>query len=248
LAILLLSVRLPMTKYLKSIHCTLSPLFVAAGVVTAGAAPITPTYTTFGTLSGATFGGSGIPNNAVAITTIGDVTLGLTAHQRYFNPPVANDGAGTFTAVNGGDIYSIPPEPGYARWNFGWYVANAGTDSYLVELLYDFDPGTGTDSGNLGKIGSILGSNKTVQDSWNLGMAFLDTSTSPNVSPPAYPSFDPNASGQYSFALILRDAGSGAELGRAAINVNVVPDGGGTLAIFGLAMGAMAWFKRRWGE
>lgn len=247
LAILLLSTCLPMAKYLKSIRCVLSPLFVAASAVIVGAAPVTPTYTTFGTLSGATFGGSGIPNNAVAITTIGDVTLGLTAHQRYFNPPVANDGAGTFTAVNGGDIYSTPPQPDYARWNFGWYIANAGSGSYFVELLYDFDPGTGTDSGDLGKTWSPLGSNTTVQDSWNLGMDFLDTSTPPFVIPPTYPSFDPNASGEYSFALILRDI-SGNELGRAAINVNAVPDGGGTLALFGLAIGTMAWFKRRWSE
>lgn len=243
-----------MTKYLKSIHCTLSPLFVAAGVVTAGAAPITPTYTTFGTLSGATFGGSGIPNNAVAITTIGDVTLGLTAHQRYFNPPVANDGAGTFTAVNGGDIYSSPPQPGYARWNFAWYVKNnSTTTTYAVDLLYDFDPAVGTDETSLGSVLFPLFPTIKAEDSWNLGMSFLGMSAT-YISPPAtvtapsYSSFDPHADGQYSFALILRDAGSGSELGRAAINVNVVPDGGGTLAIFGLAMGAMAWFKRRWGE
>lgn len=242
-----------MTKYLKSIHCVLSPLLVAASTVTVGAAPITPTYTTFGTLSGATFGGSGIPNNAVAITTIGDVTLGLTAHQRYSNPAVANDGAGTFTAVNGGDIYSIPPQPGYARWNFAWYVKNnSATTPYIVDLLYDFDPGAGTDQAQLGKVSFPLFPTVKAEDSWNLGMSFLGMSAT-YISPPAivtapsYSPFDPSASGEYSFALILRDT-SGNELGRAAINVNVVPDGGGTLAIFGLAMGAMAWFKRRWSE
>ncbi len=62
------------------------------GGVNAEAAPISPTFDTFGTLSGATFGGTGIPNNAVAITRITsggyNITLGLTAHGRFFNPPI----------------------------------------------------------------------------------------------------------------------------------------------------------------
>src|SRR5687767_7285734 len=42
----------------------------------------TPTYTTFGALPSAHFGGSGIPNHSVAITTVSGVTLGLSAAQR----------------------------------------------------------------------------------------------------------------------------------------------------------------------
>lgn len=217
---------------------TYSLLWVLAGMTAVTAAPITPTYTTFGTLSGATFGGTGIPNNAVAITTYGGVTLGLTAHQRYSNPAVANDGAGTFTAVNGGDSPSS-----YARWNFGWYVKNASFSSYFVELLYDFDPGVGTDSTALGKTLGLLDANTTIQNSWNLGMTFLDTSTPPFVIPPTYPSFNPNASGEYSFALILKDT-SGNELARSAINVRVVPDGGLTLGLLGSALAGLGWLRR----
>lgn len=72
----------------------------------AAAAPVTPVFQTFGDLAGAEFGGDGIPNDAVAISTFtaqnGDMlTLGLTATGRFANPPVGNDGAGTFTADPG---------------------------------------------------------------------------------------------------------------------------------------------------
>lgn len=229
---------------------TCASLLCVAASVTLLATPITPTYTTFGTLSGATFGGTGIPNNAVAITTIGNVTLGLTAHARYSNPPVSNNGAGVFTAVAGGDIYTPAPntQPTWARWNFGWYASSSGSGNYLLELRYDFDPGVGTDESLLGKIliplgPPPLGLGTLLQDSWNLGMTFLGNSA-PGVTPPTYPSFDPNASGEYSFALILRDL-SGNELGRAAILVKAVPDGGATLGLLGVGLLGLVALARR---
>ena len=228
---------------MKRLNC--ASLFCVATSASLLATPITPTYETFGTLSGATFGGTGIPNNAVAITTIGDVTLGLTAHARYSNPTVLNNGAGIFSAVNGGDVYSSPPQPGYARWNFGWYASNTGSGTYYLELRYDFDPGMGTEESDLGKIWGPFGPG-TLQDSWNLGMTFLGTSTPPFLTPPAYPSFDPNVSGEYSFALILRDF-SGNELGRAAILVNAVPDGGATLGLLGASLVGLVALARRQG-
>ena len=84
----------------------LTSIMLASGIAVF-ASPITPTYNdSFGTLSGATFGGSGIPNNAVAISTYTDdsgnvVTLGLTATPRYSAPAVGNDNAGTFYAMPG---------------------------------------------------------------------------------------------------------------------------------------------------
>ena len=143
--------------------------------VSAMAVSIDPAYSTFGTLSGATFGGTGIPNNAVAITTINDnnrsFTLGLTAHQRYSNPAPANDGAGTFWAVSGGDV--AHSEPGYAKWNLGYYVGidpNLSWGSgYSLRLYYDKNTAVDNDvttyrtisesqsSDNLGYGGSFLG-------------------------------------------------------------------------------------------
>jgi hypothetical protein len=219
--------------------------------VTVEAAPIVPTYTTFGTLSGATFGGTGIPNNAVAIFTYGNVTLGLTAHQRYSeNPPVSNNGAGDFYAVKGGDTYSSFPDPAYARWNFGWYALNMDSSYYIVDLLYDFDPAPATDKSAHGVLRFLLQNvskpGDAAQDSWNLGMSFL---ASPAIFPggfliPPSGSFNPNVPGEYTFALILRDKNLN-ELGRTAIRVNVVPEAGATVGLLGLGLAGLTLLRRR---
>ncbi len=50
------------------------PWSLFAGALIAGnalAAPISQSYDTFGTLAGATFGGTGIPNDAVAVAVSG---------------------------------------------------------------------------------------------------------------------------------------------------------------------------------
>src|SRR4051812_13377688 len=80
---------------------------------TVSAAPITIAYDTFGAFPIATFGGVGNPTNPVAVTTIttasGDtITLGLAAQQRYLNPALGNDGAGTYFAYAGGDVNDPP--------------------------------------------------------------------------------------------------------------------------------------------
>ena len=84
--------------------------FVALIAYGAGPDQAVPTFDTFGPLPAATFGGSGIPNDSVAISThVIDggptITLGLTAHQRFFNPPLTNPSA----------LFG-------AKWNFGWFV------------------------------------------------------------------------------------------------------------------------------
>ena len=240
----------PKKRYFMKTSCLRSILgSTLVAVMGVSAAPIVPTYTTFGPLPGATFSGTGIPNHAVAITTIGGVTLGLTAHQRYANPTVLNNGAGIFYAVAGADIYSIPPQPTYARWNFGWYFDNLlpTLTPYVLELLYDFDPATGTDESQLGKVSALLPPGK-YEDSWNLGMPFLSIPASipgvGSVSPPSYSPFNPAVPGEYSFALILRDL-SGNELGRSAILVRVVPDTGAGAVLLAVSMAGLAWLRRR---
>lgn len=214
-----------------------------SSVPSASAITITPTGTSFGPLSAATFGGSGIPNDAVQITTVGDVTLGLTATPRYSDPAVTNDGAGTFSAVVGND--TAQGHPAYAQWNVDLYVQGLATNQF-ARLFYDNDSSVGND------VSSSIFLPVDYQDSWNLGMSFLNGGV-----------FNPNTSGQYAFALVvyqsvvLTDSANegpvqlgSVEQGRAAILVNVgnassVPDGGNMMLMFAGAIGALAMLRRR---
>ncbi len=215
-----------MKKYLFSlISATIGLCFA----INASAITITPTGTSFGSLSDATFGGTGIPNDAVQISHIENLVLGLSATQRHANPPLTNDGAGTFQALAGGD--TLDSAPNLAVWNFDYYVSGIGTGQY-TRLYYDNNAAIGNDVSDY-----YPGGNLNYQDSENLGFGFFDGGI-----------YDPNANGQYGFALVAYDS-TGLEIGRSAILVNVgdggsrVPDGGSTLLLLGLgfmAMGALA--------
>ena len=130
----------------------IAAISLAFGVCSA--APITPTFNTFGPLPGATFGGSGIPNNAVANVqgTSDGLQLGLTAHQRFVGPDLANDGKGTFTAFSG--VSQEPPSPGnpFATWNFAFYISGGALANLNFLIEYDFDPAADTDSSLHGNV------------------------------------------------------------------------------------------------
>ncbi|MBI5689968.1 MAG: hypothetical protein HZC55_07685 [Verrucomicrobia bacterium] len=206
----------------------------------------------------ATFGGSGIPNDQVAVSTYDgqdfDITVALTAHQRYNNPALTNNGVDTFYALPGGDAAN--GQPGYGRWNFGFYVGfNPAPLNALawflqgntVALKYDLNPAAGNGTTNeldlLGAIYTTYGpaalAGGVFQDSWNLGMGFLSGG-----------GFNPSALGEYDFRLVVKEGAS--EVASSALKVVVthtpptspVPDGGTSLLLVGLALPVLAAFGR----
>lgn len=216
----------------RILTCT---LLLSAGA--ALATPVTPTFDSFGSLPGATFGGSGIPNDAVAVTRISydnaTITLGLTAVQRYQNPALTNNGAGIFHAAPGANTGLDGANPAHAlgaTWNFAFYVSiDGGTfRDFDFDLFYDMDAGANTDFSQLGRIQLdrfVPATTTLAQDSQNLMFGFLAGNPAlTGVTPPSA-SFDPLASGEYGFVLRARVA-DGAVLGQSAIlvNVNDVPE------------------------
>lgn len=195
-----------------------------AGILSASASFAAPIYTTFGPLPDATFGGSGIPNGAVAISTYNDLTLGLTATPRYSSPAVSNNGAGTFYAGVG------------SQWNFDFYVNNTGSELYTYSLEYGLAGGTASSFNPLSILdnGSVSGT-QGGQNSENL-IWFL-------------PGYDINADATYDFLLTAKNDAGGV-VAQSGIQVVVgrgssVPDGGSTIALLGVAFAGIAGLRRK---
>ena len=221
-------------------------------------------YTSFGSLPQgvppATFGGSGIPADAIAATSVivdgnKTVTVALSATPRYSNPALTNNGAGTFYAQTGSNTGGNNESATTgALWNFSYYVNVSGPGAdlgdYAFTLYYDFNPAPATLPGAMGSInlnGGIVGaggnpsSMTNVQGSENLLFSYLQTNVLGIVTPPPSGSFNPLANGEYSF--ILRADNAFGTLGRVGINVNAVPLPAAAW-LFGSALLGLGWAKR----
>ncbi len=243
---------------------TILGIALSAGIfsATAYAAPIEPTGSFFGELTGFgddPFTGDGIPTDQTMITTFdgigGDVvTLALAATPRFANPDLTNDGAGTYTAQAGENDGTPGSTAGVlgATWNFSFFVGITGQGQstiadYNISLLYDLDPGVDTDAAVLGVLNLSAFSltdpllARSLGGSQNANFGFLGVDAAPFIAAPAFTDFDPFAAGEYSFALTGSVPGAGQQI--AAINVNVVP-APTTLALLGIGFAGFARRRR----
>lgn len=247
---------------------------LACALAIPGIASAIPVYDTFGPLTGANFGGTGIPNGSVAISSQfydGDnlITVAMNATARYDNPVVTNNGAGTFYAGTGSNIKGPGAGSLGALWNWNYYIKVEGVGptppspiltDYDITLYYDFNPAfDNLSASTLGKINvtaalKCYGSTASIaQGSENLLFGYLASASTCPVPGPnfgtalltpsvSFPTFNPNASGEYNFSIRVSREGWGVE--SVAMDVQVVPVPAAAW-LFGSALGLAGLMRRR---
>ncbi|MEQ1803006.1 MAG: hypothetical protein ABL989_13840 [Gammaproteobacteria bacterium] len=239
---------------------------IAALVAAPGIASAFTVYDTFGSFPDASWGGTGIPNDAVAAAkTIidGDTTIriAMNATGRFSNPQLSNNGAAVFFASPGQncgiatDPVGCPSGLQGALWNFNYYidiVSGSGKtlNDYQFDLWYDFNPAGPNacctlPTGRINMTNAILFSanpNSVLeQGSQNLLFGFLAANAAPVITAPGG-LFNPNALGNYQFALTVTNGFFPIE--SVAMEVQVVPVPA-AVWLFGSALGLIGVMRRR---
>lgn len=222
-------------------------LVAATGIsslVLASTASAFTIYDEFGSFEDATWGGSGIPNDAVAasmqiVDGSNTLRIAMSATERYSNPAVGDNGAAIYSAGAGSncgiatDPVGCPSPDQGALWNWNYFidVTGGGTlGDYQIDLYYDLEAGAARSFGDLSGLGHIditaflyansLEGLTMIEDSQNNLFGFLATDVPGILDAPAT-AFDPNAVGNYQYAITVTR--SGFPVDTVAMEVNVVP-------------------------
>ncbi len=214
-------------------------------------------YDDFGAFPDATWGGTGIPNDAVAaslqiVNGEDTIRIAMSAHGRYSNPLVTNNGAAIYTAGTGSNFGGAGESADEgALWNWTYFVDISGPSvlaDYQIDLYYDLDP-AGSAFGDLSGLGHIdftallLAGDPAatlVEGSQNNLFGFLAVDSF-GIDAPNFVAFNPNEVGNYQYAITVSRAGFGVDV--IAMEVNVIPIPA-AVWLFGSALGFLGWTHR----
>jgi hypothetical protein len=207
-------------------------LVMVAGICAASTMNMSavPTTTTFGSYPSATFGGSGIYNDAAVISTMGfpgandtsdTITVVLAATPRGVGPELANNGVDTFFADPGAGS-----APNRSKWNMDFDVNSSlgNLAGYTLTLIYGKEGGPMFTLNLITSFPDSTGAPGSWQNSENLGFGQFGSL-----------GFDPTATGIYDFAVQVQKGDFVGTSGTMHVNVGAVPDGGSTAGMLAAA-------------